>query len=698
MSDDWSRVSRASSVFGGYRYKAEPQTASKTPSNNSIIAAEAHRDILKANSSDDGGSMLLRRDGPGKSNAVNALVQNMQASTSPYVKSTSNLDASITAGGVKGNIDSEVGRNFNLAALAQLQGFSTSSRNQNRASSVSDFTLPIEDISKQIGNPGKLSAQDGSHGASSMHNSALLQPNSPCGRSAHHDYTTHGGFNTYQGYTTTGNYPVYGRSNLYPRSRKEETEDIAQAIAMSQGTASIGNTAPGGSPPYIGYPMFAPSPPIPPLQNSLAAADDDDKKQQSNFQRATAETEPEPCRSRPASVEGSDGGWGAVKSSNHGWGPEDCDCADCLSLSENEPWASPVLNAKTTKDPVGWERRTNVGWGSPAPRRDGWSAASVSRDGNSGGCGTKSPQEERLVSTPAPKNSPAEDGRSTKCVCPGWCNCGRERNAMLQSHKKYSPWGWSASDDDTVSVASEGFTRTFHSPSKSECSEDAVLRLRGPINRGGNSKLDNGCPTANTTSARPAYAYADVLGGARAVHNAINNPKRYLSQQPAAGNQDALANHQATVANYEAYIRELQGQLQTRDRDLNFQEQMLARYPPNLNAREDVASAAANKESLVSTGANTGLRKEADFLRQRLAFGSLSTEDRAKAIDIISLIEGKPFEEPLVKSTSKAGTVKSTSFNISSNGHENGATNLTLDLKMHDLTKSITKMKAFDKF
>lgn len=146
-------------------------------------------------------------------------------------------------------------------------------------------------------------------------------------------------------------------------------------------------------------------------------------------------------------------------------------------------------------------------------------------------------------------------------------------------------------------------------------------------------------------------------------------------------------------------IRNLQAQIQLRDRQLAFTEgQLLTKNSLKSPVEDDSERALSTKESHISTGRNTGLRKEADFPRQRLASGSLSSEDCAKAINIINLIEGRPSEESLNTQVGKGGAMKSTTSNVSSYDHNNGTANLAMDLKMHDLTKSITKMKAFDKF
>ena len=123
-------------------------------------------------------------------------------------------------------------------------------------------------------------------------------------------------------------------------------------------------------------------------------------------------------------------------------------------------------------------------------------------------------------------------------------------------------------------------------------------------------------------------------------------------------------------------------------------------YPikPQRPAQWEDNSVPPRPSSRISNGQATGLRKEAAFLRERLVSGNLSSEDREKAIEVLHLIEGGKSEPSTITTVKDKGIkTKSTTFNVSSNGHDNGSATLALDLKMHDLTKSITKMRAFDK-
>ena len=447
-------------------------------------------------------------------------------------------------------------------------------------------------------------------------------------------------------------------------------------VAMAAYNAAVGSlvtpqdySAPDSSPALSNFNTDTYRQPNLASQNNLAAAGNEDKKLNPIFKRATVETESEPGPSPPASVKGSDLSWDGLWCSNCGLSSWNCSCSDYRLLNENDSCDSPVQEPKTTKNNASWSRKSSVGWGSPPPRRDGWGVASVSLDGDGGGWGKPTPTEIRRYCNGC--------GASV-----GWCGCDEIASRGREDQKV------STSGNSLARSRSLTFKNSVFRP-WSECSEDAGDRTSA-AKHPGNSIIGNAVPP------HAAYSYANYLAGAGGAYNASYNATNLPNQQPAGIDQATLANHQATVANYEAYIRELQAQVQTQDSKLAFQEKVLDKYPPN--AGGDSESAVRKTESNVSTGRNTGLRKEVDFLRQRLASGSLSTEDRAKAIDIIDLIEGKPSEEPLTTKVSKCGATKSTTFNVSSNGHENGSANVALDMKMHDLTKSITKMKAFDKF
>ena len=99
-------------------------------------------------------------------------------------------------------------------------------------------------------------------------------------------------------------------------------------------------------------------------------------------------------------------------------------------------------------------------------------------------------------------------------------------------------------------------------------------------------------------------------------------------------------------------------------------------------------------------GQAAGLRKEVQFLYQRLASGDLSPENRKKTIGVLRIIEGEPTQAPPMSPVpEKIATKKSTTFNASSSAHDHGSSsNVAMDMKIHDLTKDITKMRAFDKF
>jgi hypothetical protein len=422
-----------------------------------------------------------------------------------------------------------------------------------------------------------------------------------------------------------------------------------------------------GLPAVSGYPAHEKMQPGLPAQDNFDFYVGDSKHPSSNFRRATVETESGPDRSPSASVKEFDGGWDAAKRSDRGWDSGDCSGADGQGLYENGSCNSPVQEPKKTRDNGGWGRNF---WGSPPPRRDGWGAASVSLDSNDRGWCSESKWGDSLKPTP----KTATEGRQYCTWCGGLvgcCDCDEiarreEENRKMGNTRR----GW-GDDDDLVSLPSK---RNPNFKLESECTEDDG-GCANSVSRPGNSIIGNAVPPEQ------AYSYANVYAGAGGAYNASYNAMNLPAQQPVGVHPTTIANYQATVANYEAYIIELQSQVQTRDRELNSQGKLLAKT-----------------ESHISTGQNIGLRKEAEFLRQRLASGNLSTEDRAKAIDIINLIEGKPSEEPLTTHVSKDGVAKATTFNVSSHGHENGSVNFALDLKMHDLTKSITKMKAFDKF
>lgn len=124
------------------------------------------------------------------------------------------------------------------------------------------------------------------------------------------------------------------------------------------------------------------------------------------------------------------------------------------------------------------------------------------------------------------------------------------------------------------------------------------------------------------------------------------------------------------------------------------QEAMLNHYRGRY-LEEPLPSALSEK----STTSASGLKSQATVLRQRLASGDIAPGDIKKTIEIIKLIEGKSSGESVATTpTDKTSSVKSKSINISSNGHENPNTNAAMDLKMHDLTKTLTKMHAYNKF
>ena len=147
-----------------------------------------------------------------------------------------------------------------------------------------------------------------------------------------------------------------------------------------------------------------------------------------------------------------------------------------------------------------------------------------------------------------------------------------------------------------------------------------------------------------------------------------------------------------------AYIEVLEEQLQKKDALLRAYQQRLSSQPSHMSDSRE-SSVSSRPSSRISTGQATSLRKEAAFLRERLASGKLSSEDRKKAIEVLHIIEGGNPEPSIITTAKDKGvSTKSTTFNVSSNGHENESATLALDLKMHDLTKTITKMKAFNKF
>ena len=667
MSDDWSRVS---SALGGYKYRADCNTRSETPSNISLAEANAMRDSFKGNGSDDGDSTFLRNGGGDKSTIANDLVR------------TNASDA-----------ESDI----------YVIGSRPASQKQDRTTTIPGFTAPKSDMNGQSDIPAILPPPSISQRASPTYKSGTFQLNSPYRPTLHDPNAPKrplGPFSIYfeamhpkirqemnehpDCFVDAQGVPMYAfqvtmnRWNAMTLDQQEPYKAAYRAalenyeVAMAAYKAAIGSddttvTPQGYSAPdsfqALRYSSTYPyTEPNLASQNNLAAAGNEDKKLHPIFKRATVETESEPGPSPPASVKGSDLSWDGLWCSNCGLSLWNCSCSDYRVLNENDSCDSPVQEPKTTKNSGGWVRKSSVGRGSPSPRRDGWGAASVSSDGDTGGWGSENPHEERLKPTPT--------GIRRYCnrcgASVGWCDCdeiaSRGREDLTFRNPVFRPW--------------------------SECSEDAGDRASA-TKHPANSMIGNAVPP------HIGYSYANYLAGAGGVYNASHNAMN-LPRQPAGIDQATQANYQPTVADYEAHIRELQAQVQTQGSKLAFQEKVLAKYPPNF--RDDSEFAARKTEFNVSTGRNTGLRKEVDFLRQRLASGSLSTEDRAKAIDIVNLIEGKPGEEPLTTKVSKGGATKSTTFNVSSNGHENGSANVALDMKMHDLTKSMTKMKAFHKF
>ena len=672
MSDDWSRVS---SALGGYKYRADCNTRSETPSNISLAEANAMRDSFKGNGSDDGDSTFLRNGGGDKSTIANDLVR------------TNASDA-----------ESDI----------YVIGSRPASQKQDRTTTIPGFTAPKSDMNGQSEIPTILRPPGISQQASPTYNAATFQLNSPYGFKPRDQNAPKRPLEPYSMYfewmypkiqqeinehpdrfiIKASGWPMHAsriatnRWNAMTPDQKAPFDIAYQAklknyeVAMAAYNAAVGSlvtpqdySAPDSSPALSNFNTDTYRQSNLASQNNLAAAGNEDKKLNPILKRATVETESEPGPSLPASVKGSDLSWDGLWCSNCGLSSWNCICSDYRVLNENDSCDSPVQEPKTTKNNASWSRKSSVGWGSPPPRRDGWGVASVSLDGDGGGWGKPTPTEIRRYCNGC--------GASV-----GWCGCD-EIASRGREDQKMSTSGNSLARSRSL---------TFKNPvfrSWSECSEDAGDRASAATHPG-NSMIGNAVPP------HAAYSYANYLAGAGGAYNASYNATNLPNQQPAGIDQATLANHQATVANYEAYIRELQAQVQTRDRVLDVQEKLPTTYPPN--AGDDSESAARKTESNVSTGRNTGLRKEVDFLRQRLASGSLSTEDRAKAIDIINMIEGKPSKEPLTTKVSKGGATKSTTFNVSSNGHENGSANVALDMKMHDLTKSITKMKAFDKF
>ena len=635
------------------------------------------RDSFKGNGSDDGDSTFLRNGGGDKSTIANDLVR------------TNASDA-----------ESDI----------YVIGSRPASQKQDRTTTIPGFTAPKSDMNGQSDIPAILPPPSISQQASPTYKSGTFQLNSPYRPTLHDPNAPKrplGPFSIYfeamhpkirqemnehpDCFVDAQGVPMYAfqvtmnRWNAMTLDQQEPYKAAYRAalenyeVAMAAYKAAIGSddttvTPQGYSAPdsfqALRYSSTYPyTEPNLASQNNLAAAGNEDKKLNPIFKRATVETESEPGPSPPASVKGSDLSWDGLWCSNCGLSSWNCSCSDYRLLNENDYCYSPVQEPKTTKNNASWSRKSSVGWGSPPPRRDGWGVASVSLDGDGGGWGKPTPTEIRRYCNGC--------GASV-----GWCGCDEIASRGREDQKM------STSGNSLARSRSLTFKNPVFRP-WSECSEDAGDRTSA-AKHPGNSIIGNAVPP------HAAYSYANYLAGAGGAYNASYNATNLPNQQPAEIDQATLANHQATVANYEAYIRELQAQVQTQDSKLAFQEKVLDKYPPN--AGGDSESAVRKTESNVSTGRNTGLRKEVDFLRQRLASGSLSTEDRAKAIDIIDLIEGKPSEEPLTTKVSKCGATKSTTFNVSSNGHENGSANVALDMKMHDLTKSITKMKAFDKF
>ena len=568
-------------------------------------------------------------------------------------------------------------------------GSRPASQNQDRTTTVPGFTPPESDMNGRAGIPAILPPPGITQQASPTYNAATFQLNSPYGFKPRDQNAPKRPLEPYSMYfewmypkiqqeinehpdrfiIKASGWPMHAsevatnRWNAMTPGEQEPYEAAYRAklknyeVAMAAYNAAVGSlvtpqdySAPDSSPALSNFNTDTYRQPNLASQNNLAAAGNEDKKLNPIFKRATVETESEPGPSPPASVKESDLGWDGLWCSNCDYSSWNCACADYCGLNENDSCGSPVQEPKATKTNEGWGRKSSVSWESSPPRRDGWG--------------------------PTPRYC-------NRCgASAGWCDCD-ETASRGREDQKMGTSGNSLARSISTSFRNPVF-RAW-----SECSEDAGDRASA-AKHPGNSMIGNAVPP------HAAYSYANYLAGAGGAYNANHNAMNLPSQQPAGLDQATLANYQATVANYEAYIRELQAQVQTRDRVLDVQEKLPTTYPPN--AGDDSESAARKTESNVSTGRNTGLRKEVDFLRQRLASGSLSTEDRAKAIDIINMIEGKPSKEPLTTKVSKGGATKSTTFNVSSNGHENGSANVALDMKMHDLTKSITKMKAFDKF